>query len=325
MGNKKQITKKESPLVLILRTDYEVLVNTYELLKNSELDEEDVSFLLGKPNNYYFDLLDPTDKKRIKQEYLTLFPAIFNVPLDHVLSSCTNANEEVKLSASSKFNKKSTIFKHTVTYEDGTISPEIEWRRKVLKGVRKMENKALTDYLRFLEEEGYFLKPQSALGLFIHLRNYYNQTFTAKDLSVSLNKLCRKDSKNKPLLQRNLDRARFTYSETYQIQHLATSLTDLNGLFDFNMSKLSGSQIFTLSDRINRVLGYAALADRELIDIQVLPNYRRMRLGKRIIDFLIAQNKNSPITFEIPEDINIVNFFIACKLLKDEAVEQEED
>ncbi|WP_286776779.1 hypothetical protein [Sphingobacterium sp. UBA2074] len=105
------ITKKESPLVLILRTDYEVLVNTYELLKNSELDEEDVSFLLGKPNNYYFDLLDPTEKKRIKQEYLTLFPAIFNVPLDDVLSACINADEEVKLSASSKFNKKSTIFK----------------------------------------------------------------------------------------------------------------------------------------------------------------------------------------------------------------------
>ncbi|WP_153846082.1 GNAT family N-acetyltransferase [Sphingobacterium paramultivorum] len=325
MGNKKQITKKESPLVLILRTDYEILVNTYELLKNSELDEEDVSFLLGKPNNYYFDLLDPTDKKRIKQEYLTLFPAIFNVPLDDVLSACINAYEEVKLSASSKFNKKSTIFKHTVTFEDGTISPEIEWRRKVVKGIRKVENKMLTDYLRFLVEEGYFLKPQSALGLFVHLRTYFNHPFTAKDLSVSLNKLSRKDSKNKPLLQRNLDRARFTYSETYLIQHLATSLADLNGLFDFNMSKLSGSQIFTLSDRNNRILGYAALVNRQLIDIQVLPNYRRMRLGKRIIDFLITQDKNSPITFEIPEDINIANFFIACKLLKDEADEKEED
>ncbi|WP_312189101.1 hypothetical protein [Sphingobacterium sp.] len=208
---------------------------------------------MGKPNNYYFDLLDPTDKKRIKQEYLTLFPAIFNVPLDHVLSSCTNADEEIKLSASSKFNKKSTIFKHTVTYEDGTISPEIEWRQKIVKGVRKVENKALTDYLRFLEEEGYFLKPQTALGLFVHLRTYFDYPFTAKDLSVSLNKLCRKDSKNRPLLQRDLDRSRFTYSETYQIQHLATSLTDLNGPFDFNTSKLSGAQIFTLSDRNNRI------------------------------------------------------------------------
>jgi len=173
--------------------------------------------------------------------------------------------------------------------------------------------------------EGYFLKPQTALGLFVHLRTYFDRPFTAKDLSVSLNKLCRKDSKNKPLLQRNLDRARFTYSETYRIQHLATSLTDLNGLFDFNMSKLSGSQIFTLSDRNNRILGYAALLDRELIGIQVLLNYRRMRLGKRLIDYLIAQDKNSPITFAIPTDINIVNFLIACKLLKDNSYDKEED
>jgi hypothetical protein len=50
-----------------------------------------------------------------------------------------------------------------------------------------------------------------------------------------------------------------------------------------------------------------------------------MRLGKRIIDFLIAQDKNSPITFEIPADIDIINFLIACKLLKGEEDEKEED
>lgn len=325
MGNKKQITKKESPLVIMLRTDYEVLVNTYELLKNSELDEEDVSFLLGKPNNYYFDLLDPTDKKKIKQEYLTLFPSIFNVSLNNVLSTCLNADEEVKLNASSKFNKKSTVFKHTVTYENGTISPEIEWRRKVVNGIRKIENKALTDYLIFLVEEGYFLKPQTALGIFIHLKNYYGHSFTVKDLAVSLKKLSRNDTNTSPLLQRNLDRARFTYSEVYCIEPIAVSLTDLNGLFDFNMSKLFGSQIFTVSDCNNRILGYAALVDRQLIDIQVLPNYRRMRLGKRLIDYLIAEDKNSPLTFEIPEDINVINFFIACKLLKDDEEEQEQE
>lgn len=325
MGNKKQITKKDSPLVIMLRTDYEVLVNTYELLKNSVLDEEDISFLLGKPANYYFDLLDPTDKKKIKQEYLTLFPSIFNVPLNNVLSTCPNADEEVKLNASSKFNKKSTVFKHTVTYENGTISPEIEWRRKVVKGVRKIENKSLTDYLIFLVEEGYFLKPQTALGLFIHLRNYYDHPFTVKDLAVSLKRLSRNDAKTSPLLQRNLDRARFTYSEIYCIEPIAVSLTDLNGQFYFNISKLSGSQIYTLSDRNGRILAYAALLDRELIDIQVLSNYRRMRFGKRIIDYLIAEDKNSPLTFEIPEDINVINFFIACKLLKDDEEEQEQE
>ncbi|WP_286863374.1 MULTISPECIES: GNAT family N-acetyltransferase [Sphingobacterium] len=325
MGNKKQITKKDSPLVLMLRTDYEVLVNTYELLKNSVLDEEDISFLLGKPNNYYFDLLDPTDKKKIKQEYLTLFPSIFNVPLADILSECINADEEVKLSASSKFNKKSTVFKHTVTYEDGTISPEIEWRRKVVKGVRKIENKALTDYLVFLVEEGYFLKPQSALGLFIHLRNHFDYSFTVKDLAVSLKRLSRNDANTPPLLQRNLDRARFTYSEVYQIQPPANSIVDFNTIFNCDTQKLSDSQIYTLSDRNDRILGYAALVNRQLIDIQVLPNYRRMRLGKRLIDYLIAHDKNRPITFEIPTDVNIVNFFIACKLLKDEADEEEED
>ncbi|MDR2274075.1 MAG: hypothetical protein LBF27_24425, partial [Sphingobacterium sp.] len=133
--------------------------------------------------------------------------------------------------------------------KNGTVSPEIERRRKVVKGIRKIENKALTDYLIFLVKEGYFLTPQTALGLFIHLRNYYDHTFTVNDLAVSLKRLSRNDANTSPLLQRNLDRARFTYSEIYCIEPIAVSLADLNGVFDFNISKRSGLQIFTVSDR----------------------------------------------------------------------------
>ncbi|UZJ64216.1 hypothetical protein OKW96_17805 [Sphingobacterium sp. KU25419] len=133
MGNKKQITKKTSPIVTMLRTDYEILVHTYNLFKRSNLDEEDVSFLLGKPNSYYFDLLDPTEKKKLKHEYIPLFVPIFGVSLDAILPETNNADEEVKIKANSKFNKKSIIYKHEVTYADGTVSDEIEWSRKLQK------------------------------------------------------------------------------------------------------------------------------------------------------------------------------------------------
>ncbi|MEJ5092099.1 hypothetical protein GEO21_18880 [Sphingobacterium faecium] len=211
MGNKKQITKKISPIVTMLRTDYEILVHTYNLFKQSNLDEEDVSFLLGKPNSYYFDLLDPTEKKKLKHEYIPLFVPIFGISLDAILPETNNADEEVKIKANSKFNKKSIIYKHEVTYADGTVSDEIEWSRKLQNGVRNIENKRLTEYIKFLIAEGYFLKPRTALYLFIHLRAYFRFEYSVKDLRVSLAKLLRTDLEKVPVLERKISNARYTY------------------------------------------------------------------------------------------------------------------
>ncbi|MGA6119333.1 hypothetical protein [Sphingobacterium anhuiense] len=211
MGNKKQITKKTSPIVTMLRTDYEILVHTYKLFKESDQDEEDVSFLLGKPNTYYFDLLDPTEKKKLKHEYIPLFVPIFGVSLDAILPETKNADEEVKIRATSKFNKKSIIYKHEVTYADGTVSNEIEWSRKLQKGVRSVENKRLTAYIKFLIDEGYFLKPRTALYLFIHIKAYFHFEYSVKDLRVSLAKLLRTDLGKIPVLKRKIFNARYTY------------------------------------------------------------------------------------------------------------------
>ena len=132
--------------------------------------------------------------------------------LDKILPTSEKPDEEVKISATSKFNKKSIIYKHVVTYVDGTVSDEIEWSRKLIQGERNIENKRLAAYINFLIEEGYFLKPRTALYLFIHLRAYFRFEYTVKDLRVSLAKLLRTDTGKSPILQRNIINARFAYS-----------------------------------------------------------------------------------------------------------------
>lgn len=198
----------------MLRSDYDILVNVHALLKDSDLTEEDVSFLMGKDNGYFFGIFDPTEKSAFKEEFIPLFVPIFQTNLDNILPKKYYASEEVKITATTKFNKKSTVYRHTVTYADGSVSEKIEWKKKVVQGERKTENRLLTDYLMRLVTEDYFGTPRTSLFLLIHLQEHFKDPFTVTDIRVSLGKLIRKQGDKQPLLQRINDKARYFYSES---------------------------------------------------------------------------------------------------------------
>ncbi|SKC06491.1 hypothetical protein SAMN05660841_03966 [Sphingobacterium nematocida] len=314
----------------MLRSDFEVLRNVYHLLQDSILSDEDASFLLGKSDGYFFEILDPTNKKKFKQDLWTLFVPIFQTPFVNVLPSAhVGAEEEVKLTSTANYNKKSTIYRFTVNYEDRTedkngvehkiaVEPEyLEWKKKVVTGERKVENKPLTHYLKFLISEGFFFTPKTSLFVLIHLRKYFDKPFTAEDLGVSIRKLCRRQAGIETLLQRNIDDSRYSYSELYDI----SALDEVSELPEVLLEMASSSTVtarYKIKHQVRGMLGFIELNNRELVNIAVHPNFREMRMAARLLDYVMALDKKAPLTVEVNVNSPFLDFLTNCSFTESE-------
>ncbi|MCY4780513.1 hypothetical protein ORI89_12695 [Sphingobacterium sp. UT-1RO-CII-1] len=328
MGNVKKNTRVKSPLVIMLRSDFEVLRNVYHLLQDSILSDEDVSFLLGKTDGYLFEILDPTNKKRFKQDLWTLFVPIFQTSFTKVMPPpYVGSQEEVKLNSAANHNKKTTIYRFTVNYEDRTedknavehkiaVEPEyLKWKKKVVTGERKVENKPLTDYLKFLISEGFFFTPKASLFILIHLRKYFDKPFTAEDLGVSIKKLCRRQAGIETLLQRNTDNSRYSYSELFGI----SALDKISELPEVLLEMASSSTVtarFKITHAARGILGFIELNERELVNVAVHPNFREMRMAARLLDYVMALDKKSPLTIEIDVKSPHVEYLENCSFIE---------
>jgi len=298
-------------------------VNVYRLLLTSDLSDEEVSFLLGKPDVYFFSILNPSEKTKLKSDLLPLLVPIFEVGMASILPEKFHPDEQVKIIATSKYNNKCTVYKLTVTYQDGWLSDEIIWTYKVVRGIRNKENVALTGYLEELIETKYFIKPRSAIHLLIHLRENFTGDFTPTDIKVSLAKLCRSQAV-RPNLQRNLDNAYYTYSENYYIEtaEQVSALKELV-LSDANDLRITDSEeieltntlsYYTISGLYKVVFGLIGLDGRDLKAIYILEEYRHIRLGSRLIDFIVKLDKENPLTVEVPIESSIMEFLDTCNL-----------
>lgn len=330
MGNVKKNTRVKSPLVIILRSDFEVIRNVYHLLQTSILSDEDVSFLLGKPDGYIFEILDPTNKKKFKQDLWTLFVPIFQTPFANIMPpSYVGSQEEVKLNSTANHNRKTTIYRFTVNYEDRTeykdglehkiaVEPEyLEWKKKVVTGERKVENKPLTNYLKFLISEGLFFTSKTSLFVIIHLRKYFDKPFTAEDLGVSIRKLCRRQTGVETLLQRNTDNSRYTYSELFDI----SALDEVSELPEVLLEMASSSTVtarYKIKHQVRGMLGFIELNNRELVNIAVHPDFREMRMAARLLDYVMALDKKLPLTVEVYINSPFLDFLTNCSFTESE-------
>ncbi len=295
----------------MLRSDYDILVNVYAHFEKGKLSDEDISFLLGKEAKYFFRIFDPTEKAAFKEGYVPLFVPIFETTLDAIHPKEIYPGEEVKITAKTKFNPKSTIYRHTVTYLDGTTSDEVVWQKKEQKSERQKENVALTAYLKQLIDKRYFVVPRTALHLLILLREKFTKRFTVTDLKVSLGKLTREQGEKRPLLQRNNDNARYTYSENYYIER-SKDIDKLATLFRVGVAAISRLTLYTIADLDKNILGFIGLDGRQLMAAYVLPDYQRIRLATRMVDFVVALDKTDPLVVEVPAVAPTLPFFEAC-------------
>lgn len=193
--------------------DYEIAKRVYEFSLAIGLSDEELSFLMGKRNKYFFDLLNPAEKDKIKTEQLDMLPAILQLPIREIVPNTIKPGEQIKIRGSKKVSATKIVYRHTVVYPDGTESPEIVWTKKVLKGERKQLNEMLHSTVLELVYAGYFGKLRNALELFLKLKDNKNLSFIPADLQKSLSVLMNKKRQEPPLLECKNEHARYGYGE----------------------------------------------------------------------------------------------------------------
>lgn len=211
---RKQVT---GALVVMSRMDYEIACRTYELLQKTDLDDEELSFLLGKRNKYFFELLNPTEKDKLKTEQLNLLPTILNCGIRAIIPNNISKNEVVKIHNASKvvYDHK-IVYQHEVEYADGRKSDLKVWTKKLVKGLRKKVHPEVhAELTKLLEgEEDYFSTPRTALNLYLLLKKKITVPFRPADLQKSLSVFMRQDGKREAMIEQYIEDGGYWYRKS---------------------------------------------------------------------------------------------------------------
>ncbi len=200
----------------VSRIDFEILVNFYEICKKKKISEREVSFLMGKVNKYFSEILNPFFKEHIKTEYLDILPAIASTGIRKIIPNDVEPKETIDIRGTHtrETDKYSEVdyYKFTVTYKDGTTR-NYRWKITVTKGSRSKVNPELLEVLKKLISRHYFHKPKFALNIYILLKSKFKNTFSPLELQIALSKLTNKSFDPEFALQEGVDNMRITYSK----------------------------------------------------------------------------------------------------------------
>ncbi|WET66999.1 hypothetical protein [Sphingobacterium sp.] len=200
----------------ILRTDFEILTNFYEICKKKKISEREVSFLMGKTNKYFQGCLNLFFKSTIKPEFLTILPAITSKNIQEIIPNDIAPKETIDIHGTYKQEKNefsvSDYYKFTVTYQDGTTR-NYRWKIEITKGARSKVNPELFEILKKLISRHYFHKPKFALDIYTTLNSRFKNAFSPLALQIALSKLTNKSTNPAFSLQEGVDNTRTTYSK----------------------------------------------------------------------------------------------------------------
>jgi len=77
--------------------DYELVCNILGLLDETGINDEELSFLIGKRNKYFFDVIDPREKQKLKTDQSDPLAAIFGRPHRKILPLNVKHREMIQL------------------------------------------------------------------------------------------------------------------------------------------------------------------------------------------------------------------------------------
>ncbi|MGV3763047.1 hypothetical protein [Parapedobacter sp.] len=77
--------------------DYGLVCNIIGLLDEIGMDDEELSFLLGKRNKYFFDVIDPRKKQKLKTDLSDPLAAIFSTSHRKIQFLDAEPNEMIQL------------------------------------------------------------------------------------------------------------------------------------------------------------------------------------------------------------------------------------
>jgi len=201
--------KMESRVVMF-RMDYEIIKRVYKYSISVGINDEELSFLMGKRNKYFFELLAPTEKAKLKTEQLDCLPVILGVSIRDLVPNDIRPGENVTIHSSKRVSEKKVTYKHYVVFADGNQSGDIIWVKKIVKGYRKKLNEVLHSEMLILIESGYLDRPRTALELYLELKKDSIE-FKPVDLRKSLAFLLSRKQTGPVNLKCEIVNARFVY------------------------------------------------------------------------------------------------------------------
>ncbi|MGE8423530.1 MAG: hypothetical protein ACN6PI_11920 [Sphingobacterium siyangense] len=198
------------------RIDFEILAKFYELCRKKKISEREISFLIGKPKNYFQRILNRSFKGAIKTEFLDILPAITSKDIQEMMPHNFVLKETIDIHGTYKQEKNELsvldYYKFTVTYKDGT-SRNYRWKIEATKGSRSKVNPELLEILKRLISRHYFHKPKFALNIYLILKSKFKNAFSPLELQIALSKLTNKSVDPEFALQEAVDNVRITYSK----------------------------------------------------------------------------------------------------------------
>lgn len=212
--SKKSVRKPADSFVNLSRMDYELVCNILRLLDETGFDDEELSFLLGKRNKYFFDVIDPREKQKLKTDQSDPLAAIFGRPHRKILPLNVKHREMIQLHHATRTETevvsedektKTTIYtySHIVYPPGGPFGRKIIWEKTEVKGLRYKLNDAVLEFLDGKVTSGYFRKPRLALPLYLAMKKALPpDSFSVADLERGLARLLRKGG---PLMRTTID------------------------------------------------------------------------------------------------------------------------
>lgn len=201
----------DNQLVVMSRIDFEIAKRVYQRALALGMNDEEVSFLLGKRNKYVFDILDPTEKNKFKTEQLDYLPTILRTSIRELIQLNKDAHEEIKIMASK------TVYDHKIVYQFTELDVEtpqpVVWTKKLKTGSIKKVHEALHEWIMNFYENGSFKYPISSLALYLAAQEQLGQdNFSPTELQKSLSVLITAKGRFQ-ILKRVSINARYYYVE----------------------------------------------------------------------------------------------------------------
>lgn len=190
---RESVRKKDGPVVTISHMDYHIICRVIDLMADIGMDDEELSFLLGKANNYVFSFIaNPTDKNKFKSDQINLLPYLLNCYCtDLYANDCPKGN--IQLFHSQKINtEEEKGFSH-ITYDSKGKGTRIIWTKKInQKGSFRKTNKNLLDLLIKWIDEGILDLPTPSINIWKKLKPEAQFTFFISDLEKCIKVLSTK-------------------------------------------------------------------------------------------------------------------------------------
>ena len=144
--------KPAKTFVNLSRMDYEIVCSILKILNEINMDDVEFSFLLGKRNQYLFNLIDPREKQKLKTDQLDPLRAILGIPYRHIIPLDIAAGEMIQLHHAVRKvdGETGTMTYSHIIYSQGDTKngKKVIWKKAMVRGIRRRVNKPVHALLK---------------------------------------------------------------------------------------------------------------------------------------------------------------------------------